>query len=358
MTLAEVFEQRLRQQCLTGTAHRAPADVVRWMGAVQAQEYLASKWGLAQRMTGSVTDAAIEGAVNRGEILRTHVMRPTWHFVTPADIRWMLALTGPRVVKTITPYYRFHGLEPKLVVRALSLFARALEGGRVMTRPALGAELATSGIRFKGIALALLTIHAESEGILCNGPYQGKQLTYALLDERVPKTPPLSRDEAVAEIVTRFFQSHGPATLRDFAWWSGLTMGDGRRGLDIVHGKHTEVNGLTCWTIGRARSRRTSTTSIHLLPIYDEFTVAYRDRPWGNQTSSKVRGQSGRSVTFQHALIIDGQVAGTWRTARKAASVAVEVTALRRLTNAEREGVAAAARRFGRFLQTEVALTL
>jgi hypothetical protein len=351
-----IAEQRLRQQCLTGTPMRQPAQVVAWLGAIQAQEYLPAKWGLSLRLSGAVTNADLEAAVSRGDILRTHVLRPTWHFVAPADIRWMLALTGPRVQRAMGSYVNNYGIDAPTLTRTLRIIERAL-AGRSLTRADLGIALARRGIAIKGAALkgtalALVTIHAEAEGLICSGPYQGRHLTYALLDERVPKAPMLSRDEAVGELALRFFQSHGPATLRDFAWWSGLTMADGRRGLGIVRGRQHEADGLTYWTVGPVRAKRSKTSRVHLLPIYDEYTVAYRDRKAIPHAGfwATARSAAGEVVTFQHTLVIDGGIAGTWRTTKGRERVSVDVTPLRTLTAAERRAVAIEIERYTRFV--------
>ena len=338
---------------MTSAGLRTPQDVVRWFGAVQAQEYAPSKWGIAQRMAGSPADARLEQAVTRGDILRTHVLRPTWHFVTPADIGWMLTLTGPRVLRAMATYKRQLGLEPALVSKAMTLTARMLEG-RSLTRIEIGANLAKRGIALKGTALALLMMEGELGQVICSGPYQGRHLTYALLDERVSAsgaTPALgarpSRDEMVAELVRRFFQSHGPATTRDFAWWSGLTMADAKRGLDIVGGTPLDAEGLTYWTVGRAPAE-TRPARTHLLPIYDEYIVAYRDRvavPHGSERLKPIDA----GMTFQHALIVDGQIAGTWRLNRRGTRATPETIPLRALTGPEQRDATNATRRCAQF---------
>jgi hypothetical protein len=353
MTLPRIADARLRRQRITSTGFRGPADVVRWMGAVQAQEYGPAKWGLAQRMRGTPTDAGLDAAVGRGDILRTHVLRPTWHFVTPADVGWMLALTGPRVMRAMTAYKRQHGLEPLLVSKAMTSIVRMLEG-RSLTRTEIGANLARRGLALKGTALALLMMHGELERLLCSGPYQGRHLTYALLDERLAAsgvTPALgarpSRDEMVAELVRRFFQSHGPATTRDFAWWSGLTIADAKRGLEIVRGTSVDVDGLQYWTVGKAPAE-TRPARAHLLPIYDEYIVAYRDRlavPHGSERLTPI----AVGITFQHALIVDGQIAGTWKLNRRGTRVTPETIPLRALTGAEARDARDAARRCAQF---------
>ena len=345
--MPSIAAQRLLRQGLTSTGFRTAADAVSWQGAVQAQEYLPAKWGLAQRMSGSPDNATLEQAVTRGEILRTHVLRPTWHFVARADIRWMLALTGPRVIRALSGYMRQHGIDARTTARALSLMTRVLEG-HPLTRPELGAHLARRGLAFTGTPLALLTMHAELEGVICSGPFQGRHPTYALLDERAPRTPPLPRDEAVAELVRRFFQSHGPATTRDFAWWSGLTTADARRGLEIAGGRSIVVDGLTYWTVGRPRPARRAVSRLHLLPIYDEYIVAYRDRVAVPHGSERLR-PIGPGITFQHALVIDGQIAGTWKTARRRNALTVVPVPLRALMKRETRELAEAAARYERF---------
>jgi len=365
-TLAAIAELRLRNQRLSGGPRRRPADVVAWLGAVQAQEYPAARWGLALRMREGTTDAAIRRAVDEGQLLRIHVMRPTWHFVTPADARWMLELTSARVHRTMSTYYRQSGLDGELLARSTAIFERALGEGRALTRPELGAQLARKGIVAKGIRLALMTVYAELEGVICSGPYRGKQLTYAPLADRAPRTARLSRDEAIGELTRRYFRSHGPATIRDFVWWSGLPTSDAKRGLEINRAKKEVIDGLSYWYQGAGLKARTTraaglkvrTTAVsvvqafrpanrvHLLPIYDEYLVAYRDRLAVPHAAASVRSSAGKVVSFQHALVIGGQVTGSW----KAKGSTIEVFPLRKLSAAERRGVDEAEARFKEFM--------
>ena len=219
---------RLHCQRLAAGRLTRPADVVGWLGAVQAQEYPFAKWGLALRMRRA-TDASVERAFTAGAILRTHVLRPTWHFVTPADIRWLLALTAPRVRAAVAYYDRQLGITPAVTTRANRAVARALSGGAELTRAELKAVLAGAGVAVEGTQrLAHVIMHAELDAVICSGARRGKQFTYALLDERAltPRMP--SRDESLAELARRYFSRHGPAQLRDFAWWSGLASADAR----------------------------------------------------------------------------------------------------------------------------------
>jgi len=355
---AAVAAQRLQSQRISKPGFRDPAALVAWFGAVQAQELPAARWGLGLRMPHGATDAAIQRALDEGRILRTHVMRPTWHFVTPEDIRWMLQLTAPQVHRRMALYNRHQGLDAATCRRATDVFARALRDGRSQTRAELGAELHRTRIAAKGVRLALLTEYAELEGVICSGPQRGKQITYALLADRAAATPALSRDEALAELTRRYFRSHAPATVRDFVWWSGLATGDARRGLEMIRARASAADGLTYWTLGPERDRGGVRKTVVLLPIYDEYLVAYRDREAVPHAAGKIADRAGRNVTFQHALVIAGQVAGTWRIAWRAGGVVVDVISLKRLTASEREAIAEAAERYGEFVAAPVSLAI
>ena len=326
-----------------------------WLGAVQAQEYEAAKWGLGLRLRAGATDAEIERAFEQGRILRTHVMRPTWHFVTPADIRWLLELTAPRVQRVMAPYNRKLELDARTLTRGTGIIERALRDRNYLTRVELGERLRRAGLALAGQRLAHLALHAELERVICSGPRRAKRFTYALLAERVPDGERLSRDEALAALSRRFFTSHGPATIRDFVWWSGVTTADARRALDIGKVRRETIGEHTYWTMGEAPRGTRRARLAHLLPIYDEYLVAYRDRvavPHGPSVMASFRGP----VSFQHALVIGGQVAGTWRPARSSNGVVINVSSMRPLTAREGAALADAARRYERFLDCPVEL--
>jgi hypothetical protein len=325
---------------------------------VQAQEYAPAKWALGLRLPAGATSASIEQAFEQGRILRTHVMRPTWHFITPRDIRWILELTAPRVRQTMASYMKKLGLDAAVQARATRLIERALAVGQPLTRQELGSHLSRGGLPSSGISLALLTMYTELEGVICSGPMRGRHGTYALLAERAPDARRLTRDEALAELTTRFIRSHGPATLRDFIWWSGLTTRDARRGLEMVRAPSDTVNGFTYWTLGRTPSAtRGPGHGAYLLPIYDEYLVSYRDRDAVPHGPAKIRSSTA-TVSFQHAAVIDGQVAGTWRTSSAAGSAVVSVFPLRRLTAGDRHAIADAVARYEGFLGEPVTLVM
>jgi len=360
MTNGEIARQRLRNQRLTLAGCRRAPDVVSWFGAMQAQEYEPAKWALGLRMLDGTVVDEIEQAFARGEILRTHVMRPTWHFVTPADIRWMTELTAPRVRRMMSTSYRRLELDTRIFVRATALIEKALGGGHTLTRAELGERLRSAGVAFNGERLAHLAMYAELEGVICSGARRGKQFTYALVADRAPKAPRFSRDESLATLAGRYFSSHGPATVRDFVWWSGLTTSDAKRGLEMNKARRRDAGDATYWTIGSPRRGATRDFRVHLLPVYDEYLVAYRDRdavPHGPPTIARGSGASG-TVTFQHAVVIGGQVAGTWRRMQNTKTIAIDVVPMRRLTRPERHALDEATHRYERFLCAPVAVSV
>lgn len=345
----DIASQRLHNQHITRPRRGSPGNLVMALGAVQAQEYPFAKWALALRLGAKGTDAEIDAAVDRGDILRTHVLRPTWHFVAAPDILWMLQLTAPRVHARLAIYLSRLGVEKRTLTRAAAFIERSVRDSRYLTRHELQARLTQAGITLRGTALALVIMYAELEQVICSGPRRGKQFTYALVSERAPHARALQPDEALAELTRRYLESHGPATIRDFVWWSSLTTADARRGVDMVTARRLDQGGRIYWMVNAATPVRPAQgPQVHLLPIYDEFLVAYRDRvavPHGPG-----------ALTFgpmKHALIIDGVVAGTWRTDRVGE---VAVTPVRRLTGPERAGIEARVGQLGRFFGTELTL--
>jgi Winged helix DNA-binding domain len=337
-----LVRQRWIAQGLARPLARTPEEVVRRMGAVQAQEYGPAKWAIGLR--SRTTHVAVERAIDQGRILRTHLLRPTWHFVSSADIRWMLELTAPHVHRRNSAYNRQLGLDPRVMTRGAGVIERALGDAGCLTRRELSTHLERAGLPARSTHLAHIMMHTELEGLICSGPRRGKQSTYALLAERAPAASPLPRDEALAQLTRRYLSSHGPATLRDYVWWSGLGTADARRGLEIVAAKSREIEGLTYWSIGREPTiGRTKGTMAHLLPVYDEYLVAYRDQ-------QAVPRPAYIMGAFQHALVIDGQVAGAWRTGSGKDGITVKVSPNRRLSPAERRGVAQAVARYLSFV--------
>jgi winged helix DNA-binding protein len=303
------------------------------------------------------TDEVIERAFAEGTILRTHVMRPTWHFVTPADIRWMLALTAPRVNAENASWYRRLELDDALFMHSNAVLAGALRGGKQLTRAELVSVLQRAGIASDNLLrFAYIVMRAELDGIICSGARRGKQFTYALLEERVPQARMLDYDEALAEFTRRYFTSHGPATLQDFVWWSGLTVADAKAGLEMVTSQlmHDVVDGQEYWFSTSTSHAKDLSQTIYLLPNFDEYIVGYTNRSAVFDVSHTHELDTRGNVLFQHTIVLDGLVAGTWKRTLKKDAVMLSPSLFASLNEAEMRALAASARRYGAFLNMAV----
>ena len=329
MNTSDVLSQRLHNQKLSSSELKTPADVVRWLGAVQAQDYHGAKWALALRMRNA-THADVEAAFNNGEIIRTHLLRPTWHFVAPEDVRWLLQLTAPHVNRRSGSGYRMFELDDVVFKKSNKVLTRALRGGKHLTRATLKAALNKAGIAAdNGVRLAHILLRAELDGIVCSGPRVGKQFTYALFEERVPPGKTLTREEALSELTRRYFRSHGPATLQDFIWWSGLSTTDAKHGLELAGEKETQIT----------RIKNRIDYPCHLLPAFDEYFVAYKER-------ETMPGLNNWDV-LGPTIIIGGKVAGRW----KQTNGRITLNVLRDLNKTEHRALIAAQQRYIDFLQ-------
>jgi winged helix DNA-binding protein len=346
MNSSDVLAQRLRNQKLSSPDFAEPADVVRWFGAVQAQDFNAAKWALALRMR-EPTHATIQSAYDEGRIVRTHVMRPTWHFVAREDIRWLLQLTAPRVNLKSGSGYRMFELDTACFKRSNRVIENALRGGKHRTRSELKTLLNRAGIAADNpVRLAHILLRAELDGVVCNGPMAGKQFTYMLFDERVPATTKtFNRDEALAELAQRYFRSHGPATVQDFVWWSGLTVADARHAIELIDRELRKEMVEEELYVG-PRSRRTATPSkysTHLLPAFDEYNVAYKAR------RLVIDGRAGLNTWgfLGPMIIVDGKAVGTWK---RTGAKAITLNMSNGLKKSQKLAIAAAAERYTAFL--------
>ena len=348
----DIARQRLHRTFLVDRRWTTGSDVVRALGAVQAQDYEGAKWALSMRTTAA-TDAAIEREFESGAILRTHVLRPTWHFVDPTDIRWMLALTGPRVMKTMATYDRKLGLDERVFRRSRSALTKALRDAD-LTRTELKAVLEPKvGPLGGGVAGVQRTAHlmmrAELEGVICSGPRRGKQFTYALLDRRVRPAAILDRDEALLELTRRYFRTRSPATPQDFSWWSGLPMADVRRGVDLARAEleSVSIDNVAYWVHGDTPSR--AKPSAWLLPNYDEFFIGYRDRSAIGVRLDSVQAVTGGNALIANVIAMDGQLVGGWRRTLGTDRIRLDLQVLTRLSAAEQKRVMAEVRRYEAF---------
>ncbi len=354
----DIIRQRLHNQKLSRTTFKQPEQVVEWLGVVQSQDYAGAKWAVSQRTKG-ITDAAMDQALADGTILRTHVLRPTWHFVTPADIRWMLKLTAPRILAQSATYFRKLELDKAIFKRSNAVLTKALQGGKQLTRAELASALQKSGITADDpLRFTYLIMYAETDGVICSGGRRDKQFTYALLDERVPNAKTLEHDEALAELAKRYFRSHGPATVKDYIWWSGLSPQDARNGLEMVKSQLDSdvINEKTYWFIESRLAAKEKGPTAYLLPNYDEYTVGYIDRSdiFDAQHNKKL-GPRGNFI-FNYVIVIDGRVAGTWKRTINKSSAVVELNPFQPWTKAEKQAVDSAMDQYGKFLEMPVKL--
>jgi hypothetical protein len=318
---------------------------VRWLVAQQSQEYGPSKWGLGLRTDGH-DDASVEAAYERGEILRTHALRPTWHSIASDDIRWLLRLTSPRVEAQNAYRYRQLELDDRTLGRGKEVLAAALEGERHLTRRELAGPLREAGIETDGQRLAYIVMHAELDLLVCSGPHRGKQPTYALLDERAQGPAGPSGEEALAELALRFFTSHGPACARDLAWWSSLKVSDAKAAAALAGDRleSFDFDGRTYWH-GEIPVASDQAMEALLLPDYDETFVGYRS------PRVHLRGKvEDPAFVFERPITIDGVSVANWKRKIGPKRIDVVLTPLGRLSRRETQAIDAAFERYAAFM--------
>src|SRR5262245_5702581 len=354
MTRSDIARLRLHNQRIAYATLEKPVDVVVWLGAVQAQDYLGAMWAVGLRMRNAV-EAEIERALADRTIIRTWPMRGTLHFVAAADIRWMLELLTPRIVANNAQWLlRDFDLDESAFARSKDLFARALQGGKRLTRNAMYDVLDTGGVSASQRGRHILTRLAQ-DGFICFGAREGKQQTFTLLEEWAPKARRMARDESLAEIAKRYFTGHGPATLQDFAWWSGLTTADATAGLEMAKRSLAQenINGQTYWLASSITATNVSSPTAYLLPAYDEYTVAYKDRSAALDPNFGKQANSGNNIIYP-TIVVDGQVVGTWKRALKKDALVITPSPFAKLKSAETCAIAEAANRYGKFLGASV----
>ena len=329
-----------------------------WLGAVQAQDYLGALWAVGLRMRTAV-EADIEHALANKTIIRTWPMRGTLHFVAAADIRWMLELLTPRIVAgSARRLYRQAGLDEAVFARSKELFVRALRGGKQLSRGAMYEVLEAGHISTADQRGLHILGRLAQDGLICFGAREGKQQTFALLDEWAPAAKTLERDEALAELARRYFTSRGPATLQDFVWWSGLTTADARAGLEMVRPQFIQetIDGQTYWLSSCMPAAKDVSMPAYLLPAFDEYTVAYKDRGAVLNPLYAKQANSGNGIIYP-TIVVDGQVVGTWKRKINKDGLAITPSPFTKLKRAETGALAEAASRYGEFLGASVVLS-
>jgi len=315
---------RLAGQQITTTKFKTPEQLVAWMGAIQAQDYNMAKWAIGVRLP-DVTDKIIQTAIDKGKIMRTHLLRPTWHFVSADDIYWMLQLSAPRIKASIKTRNKQLGLTAKIISKSNSIIEKALAGGKHLTREELMARIEKARIRTEEYRSGHLMLEAELDGIVCSGSINGLKQTYALLEERIPKPKAITLEEALAKLAQKYFESRYPATLQDFIWWSGLSAANAKLGLEMIKSKFISetIGSQTFWMPFSFEKPNSRNESAHLLPAYDEFTISYKDRSASLSLKDQKRLNTFNGI-FKPIIVINGNVAGMWKRTIKNDKVIIE----------------------------------
>ena len=348
MTLQNLLRTRLVNQQIAAQQFKTPGEIVKWLGAVQAQDYLGALWAVGCRLRNA-KEKDIEKAIADKNIVRTWPMRGTLHFVAPEDAKWMLQLLTPRVIARAAGEYKRSGLDKKVFDKSRKVLIKTLQGGKQLERSEMyrvleEAKIDTSNTR----GLHILGLLAQ-EGIICFGPRRGKQQSFVLLDEWIPDSKLLKGDEALAELTKRYFTGHGPASIQDFVWWSGLTVIEAKKGLELVKKNFVEeeINGQSYWmtqTIARGK-----TSGTYLLPCFDEYLVGYKDRSAALEIlhTKKVFTING---IFNPVVIINGQVVATWKRSFVKKEVLIQIQSFRALSPIQKLSIEKATKKYSRFI--------
>lgn len=348
--MLSIAVRRLYNQQIARTKFKTPSEIVAWLGALQAQDYAGAKWSVGLRLPGSA-EADIEQAIANKTIIRTWVMRGTLHFVAAADVRWMLALVAPRLIAGNARRYKELELDARTLARSNAVLAKAVQGGKPLTRSALFAILEQHGISTQGQRGVFMLQRASLDGLICQGVMRSNDPTFMSLDDVLPKTKTIERDDALAELAKRYWTSRGPATLQDFVWWSGLWVADARAGLEQVKLQFIQetVDDKTYWRLRSKPISKTHSPTAYLLPGFDEYLLGYKDRRASLDEPCYKRLTPPNGM-LPSTIVIDGRVVGTWKRTFEKGAVIIASNPFRPLTAAERRALVVAAKRYGEFL--------
>jgi len=344
-----IAKMRLVSQQLARPQFTAVRDAVEWMGAIQAQDFEMAKWAIGVRLKHS-TAPVVHRAIDRGEIVRTHLLRPTWHLVSAEDVRWMLELTAPHISASLNAAHRALGLTARTVSRSNTLIEKELTGGRHLTREELLEAFRRARIPTGGYKAHHSLLRAELDGLICSGPAKDGKPTYALFDEWVRGGKRLTRDGALEELAARYFTSRAPATLEDFRWWSGLPAAAARRALEMIGPKSISatVDSSTYWIAGGRTQNLPRGDSVHVLPPYDEFIISYRDRSAALPVGRYANVVSSNGI-FRPVIVVGGQVAGLWKRSKANDALMIETWLFKKPSGATRRSIERAFARYAHF---------
>lgn len=305
---------RLFAQQLARPDFDNPVDVVAWMGAVQAQEISMAKWAVGLRAKEPAL-SAVENALKDGQILRLHILRPTWHYVAARDVRWMSQISGARIKAAWTSFARSSGLDVDgAFCNKTSKLLEKILPGKCLDRAELSAEFAKRGLDITEHVLRYVLCCAEADGLVCSGPERGRTHTYMLTDERVKDAPVFPREEALARLARLYFQSHSPASAEDFAWWSGLSVSEARRAIASLGAELTQdvFGARKLYVHASYAGRKPASGVVHLLPPFDEYLISYKDRADALDPKHQPKAFN-RFGTFYPVVLSDGRIVGNWQ---------------------------------------------
>ncbi|GJM35681.1 MAG: hypothetical protein DHS20C18_46820 [Saprospiraceae bacterium] len=354
MTPRDIIHHRLQNQQITGARFKQIEALVSWQGGIQAQDYQHAKWSIGMRLPG-IADCDVEQAIADRKIIRSWLMRGTLHIVAAADIHWLLDLVAPRIIASSKGRNRQLGLDESTLERSKAIFRRVLEGGKEFTREEMGTSLQQQGISTEGQRLYHILHRAGLDQVICFGSRIGKQFTFTLLDECVPNKRSMQREEALGEMAKRYFLSRAPATLQDFVWWSGLTVTEAKKGLALVQHlfREQELEGQTYLLPNDGPDVMQGIDQLLLLPAFDEYVIAYRDRS-AVLDASQTKSVISKNGIFYPIIVHQGKVIGTWKRTIKKDQVIIHPEPFLPLNEEMKRKIEVAAEGFGGFLGVAV----
>jgi hypothetical protein len=320
---------RLINQRIAVSEFKTEKEIVSWMGAMQAQDYPMSKWAIGLRLA-EISDEKIVSSINKGDILRLHVLRPTWHFISSDDVYWMLQLSAPKIKASLKSRHKELGLTESLITKTTGIIEKTLSNGKSLTRDELADEFHNAGIRTDANRLSHILFRAEMDGLVCSGPVKNNKLTYAMLHERVPHKKDLS------------------------IWWSNLPVKDAQKAVESVKSDfRPEKIGDGRYLLPHSfPGEMPESVSTHLLPAYDEFLISYKDRSNSLALIHNKRTVSDNGI-FYPTIVIDGQVGGLWKRTTQKTRVIIEISLFKNPSVHIRKQIEKKASLFGKFLQKE-----
>jgi hypothetical protein len=347
LSTEELLRWRLFNQRISIHKEKTPATLIRHMGAMQAQDYPMAKWALGTRLSGS-KESSVHSAVSRGSIIRTHVLRPTWHFVSPENLSWMLSLTTPRLHASSKARLKQLGITPAIIKKSNRLLVSLLKGRSVNRQEIMDAytreKINTS--EYRG---GHLLFEAELEALICSGRSEDANHTYALIADRIPPAKTHSKSEALKKLGKMYFQGHGPASLADFTWWSGLSPVDARHALELQSNLDTfNHDGQVLYAFKKQGVGHQLQGSAYLLPAYDEYTIAYKDRSAMTDKRFLKKTISTNGI-FYPLVVLDGKISGLWKKQQEKERLVITIQQFSSITTSQRELLSLRARELEHF---------